>query len=130
MRREEITARLPTVFEYAELADVADQPVGTYSAGMRARLGFAVALEADPDVLLIDEVLGVGDAEFRRKSATTLRERIRSQRTVVLVSHSAGLVGELCDRAVWIDRGRVREVGATKQVLAHYHASSKGDLAR
>ncbi len=125
MRRAEITAKLPAVFEYAELQEVANEPVGHYSSGMKARLGFAVALEADPDVLLIDEVLGVGDEEFRRKSSQTLRDRMRSQRTVVLVSHSAPLVRDLCDRAVWIEHGRVCEVGETEGVLAAYHRSTK-----
>lgn len=125
MRRAEITARLPSVFEYAELEEVANEPVAHYSSGMKARLGFAVALEANPEVLLIDEVLGVGDEEFRRKSSQTLRDRMRSRQTVVLVSHSGPLVRELCDRAVWIEHGRVRDVGETGRVLAAYHQSSK-----
>jgi lipopolysaccharide transport system ATP-binding protein len=87
---------------------------------MSARLGFSIAFQADPDVLLIDEVLGVGDMEFRRKSSEALRQKIRSNKTVVLVSHMPQTVKELCDRAVWIDGGISKAQGDVGTVLGHY----------
>ncbi len=121
--RARLEAAMARIAAFAELEDFIDQPVAGYSAGMKARLGFAVALEADPDVMLIDEVLGVGDAAFRRKSAAAMRERIRSDRTVILVSHNPGMLRQLCDRVVWIEAGRTRMTGAPDEVLAAYESS-------
>ena len=87
---------------------------------MRARLGFSVAFHADPELLLLDEVLGTGDVEFYAKSAAAIRERIRSDRTCVLVSHDLDAIAELCDRCVWIERGRLNAIGETAAVLAAY----------
>lgn len=120
MRRREIEACLPEIEAFAELGDFMDQPVSTYSSGMRARLGFAVAILADPDVLLIDEVLGVGDADFRQKSSEALRARMRAERTVVLVSHSSSTISRLCDRAVLIERGCVVAEGDTAEIIERY----------
>ncbi len=117
LRRHEIERCLPAIEEFAELGDFMDQPVRTYSAGMRARLGFSVAILADPDILLIDEVLGVGDAEFRRKSSEALRTRIKADRTVVLVSHNTSTISLLCDRAVLIEDGGVTADGDTAVVI-------------
>ena len=122
----EIEERMPSIVSFAELEDFIDEPIQTYSSGMRARLGFATAFHVDPDVLLIDEVLGVGDAAFVQKSKAVMRERIRSDRTVVLVSHSAGSVRDLCDRAVWIDRGKVAAEGAVDDVLDRYLGKTRG----
>jgi len=124
--RAEMKARLPAIFEFAELQDFAAQPLGTYSAGMRARLGFAVAFEVDPDILLIDEVLGVGDTEFRRKSTQVMKERIKSDRTVVLVSHQVDVLRELCDRLVLIREGVTEMEGDVESVLARYAGRSLG----
>jgi lipopolysaccharide transport system ATP-binding protein len=87
---------------------------------MRARLGFSVAFHTDPDILLIDEVLGVGDEDFRKKSATAIREKIRSNKTVILVSHAPQMIRQLCDRAVWIEKGVVQMVGEAGKVLEAY----------
>jgi lipopolysaccharide transport system ATP-binding protein len=102
---------------YAGLGDFFDQPVRSYSSGMRARLGFSVAIHVDPDVMLLDEVLGVGDADFRKKSALTMHEKINSNKTVVLVSHHMGLISRVCDRVVWLYDHGVKMVGETKEVL-------------
>jgi lipopolysaccharide transport system ATP-binding protein len=123
-RRADIVARLDEIVDFAELAEFIDQPVKTYSSGMRARLGFSVAFQLDPDVLLVDEVLGVGDAAFRRKSAEAMRKKIRSGRTAVLVSHDERTVKRLCHRAVWIDRGSVMMEGSTAEVLEAYSKST------
>ncbi len=118
--KKEVVAQLDKIIEFAELEDFIDLPVKSYSSGMRARLGFAVALEMNPDVLLIDEVLGVGDVEFRKKSMAVMKEKLLSNQTIVLVSHSAATVKSLCNRAVWIENGVSRMVGDSKEVVAAY----------
>jgi lipopolysaccharide transport system ATP-binding protein len=101
--KNEIRSRIDDIVAFSELNGFFDEPVNTYSTGMRARLGFSVAYHVDPDVILLDEVLGVGDASFRQKSTAAMKERIKSDKTVVIVSHSAALVREVCDR-VSLDR--------------------------
>jgi len=118
--KKEIEAKLYDIVKFAELEEFIDQPVRTYSSGMKARLGFSVAFHLDPDVLLIDEVLYVGDADFKKKSLTVMKEKIRSNKTIVLVSHSAGTIRKLCNRAVWIEEGVTRAEGDTKDVLDVY----------
>lgn len=120
LRRCQITALLPRIREYSELGDFFERPAGTYSTGMRARLGFAVAIHADSDILLVDEVLGVGDQSFRIKSQHAMREKIRSNKTVVLISHSMEAIRELCDRVIWIERGRCIITGETDYVVNGY----------
>ena len=115
-----IEAAMPEIVQFAELEGFIDEPVAGYSAGMKARLGFSVAMQADPDIMLIDEVLGVGDAHFRKKSAQAIRARIRSDRTVILVSHNIGMLRNLCDRVVWIEEGRSRLEGEADAVLRAY----------
>jgi lipopolysaccharide transport system ATP-binding protein len=119
-RKTEIEAKLYDIVTFAELEKFIDQPVRTYSSGMRARLGFSVAFHLDPDVLLIDEMLAVGDADFQKKSLAVMKEKIRSNRTIVLVSHSAGTIRQLCDRTVWIEEGVTRAEGDTESVLQAY----------
>ena len=123
--RRDIEARMDRIIEFAELGDFFDQPISSYSTGMRARLGFSVAFQTDPDILLVDEVLGVGDAAFREKSASAMRQKIRSNKTVVLVSHNQQTIRNLCDRAVWIDKGSTRLVGDPDTVLAAYTEMQK-----
>ena len=130
MSLRDIRSRLDEIVAFAELEEFIDEPIDTYSSGMRARLGFSAAFHVDPDVLLIDEVLGVGDAEFVEKSKAVMQERIRSDKTVVLVSHNANVVRSLCDRVVWIDRGRTVAEGKTDEVLGLYQASLKSPPAR
>lgn len=120
LSRPQIAERIEAIAEFAELGDFFDEPIAEYSAGMRARLGFAVAFQLDPDILLIDEVLGVGDAQFREKSAAVMKEKIRSDKTVVLVSHNAETLLELCDRAVWLEDGCTRAVGPAEEVVMAY----------
>lgn len=120
IRRREIERNMDEIIAFAELRAVIDQPLRTYSSGMKARLGFAVAFQSDPDVLLVDEVLGVGDADFKRKSAALMRRKIQSNKTVVIVSHTAAVIHELCDRVVWIENGETKQVGRADEVLAVY----------
>ena len=125
MKAEEIKRKMNSITEFAELDEFMDEPIETYSSGMRARLGFSTAFHADPDILLVDEVLGVGDAEFRAKSKAAMRELIASDKSVVLVSHSAGLIRDLADRAVWIEKGRTAAEGDTEEVLHAYGLSQR-----
>ncbi len=120
LRRAQVAARLDSIVAFAGLADVIDDPIATWSDGMRARLGFSVAYHADPELLLLDEALGTGDAAFHEKSAAAMRERIRSDRTCVLVSHDAATIAELCDRCIWIEGGLVAGAGSPADVLAAY----------
>ncbi|SFN01762.1 ABC transporter ATP-binding protein [Dokdonella immobilis] len=121
LRQREIIARLPAIKEFSELGDFFEQPIASYSSGMVMRLGFSVAIQAEPDVLLIDEVLAVGDAEFQEKSGAALRERMRQGHTVVLVSHDETQVSALCDRLLWVEHGRSVREGPRDEVFAAYH---------
>lgn len=119
-RKHEVERNIDKIIDFSELHDFIDYPVKTYSAGMRARLGFSVALELSPDVLLIDEVLGVGDVEFRKKSVSVMKEKLLSDQTIVLVSHDANTIRSLCNRAVWIEDGVSRMEGDSVQVVDAY----------
>ena len=103
-----MAAASTTSWRFAELGDFIDEPVKTYSSGMYMRLGFAVAINVDPDVLLVDEVLAVGDEAFTHKCLDRFAEFRRRGKTIVLVTHTLDLVTRLCDEAVWLDAGRVR----------------------
>lgn len=124
MSRKQARQSLDRIFSFAEIEEAIDKPVATYSAGMRARLGFGVAMEADPDILLIDEVLGVGDRDFRIKSKKALMEKIASDKSVVIVSHDTATLKDLCDRLVYIREGITVTEGGVDQVLARYKADS------
>ncbi len=130
LTRRQIALRMDAIAEFAELGDFFDEPIVEYSAGMKARLGFAVAFQLDPDILLVDEVLGVGDAQFRKKSTAVMTEKIRSDKTVVLVSHSAETIVELCDRAVWLEDGCTRAVGPAAEVVEQYRLATEKRRAR
>jgi lipopolysaccharide transport system ATP-binding protein len=121
--KRRIEERLNEVIEFAELREFIDQPVGSYSSGMRARLGFAVAVQVDPDLLLIDEAISVGDEPFRKKSSAVINDRVHSKKTTVLVTHNAQLVKTLCTRAVWIEKGVVRMIGSPDQIVDGYLAA-------
>ncbi len=118
--RRSIDAKLEDIREYSGLEEFFEQPINTYSSGMAARLGFSVAMQLEPDVLLIDEVLSVGDNEFRLKSHKALSERFTGEHTVVLVSHSEATVRQLCNKALWLEHGRTVMMGETADVLAAY----------
>ena len=120
LRRREIARKMDDIIEFSDLGNFFDQPLHTYSSGMRTRLGFSVAIQVDPDVLLIDEVLGVGDQEFRAKSTAEMKRLIKSDKTVVLVTHALPVLKELSDRTVWIDDGVVKASGITETVLKLY----------
>ena len=118
--RREVQDKLKEIQEYSELGDFFFEPVRTYSTGMRTRLGFSITTIISPDVLLVDEVLGVGDLHFRQKAERTMVAKIQSQQTVVLVSHSHPQIARLCDRAVLIDEGISYASGDPHEVLSIY----------
>jgi ABC-type polysaccharide/polyol phosphate transport system ATPase subunit len=120
LSKREIGQRFDEIVAFAELEDFIDAPVKTYSSGMYMRLGFAVAINVDPDVLLVDEVLAVGDESFTHKCFDKLAEFRRRGRTVLLVTHALDLVTRFCDDAVWLDAGVVREQGDPKRVVDAY----------
>jgi ABC-type polysaccharide/polyol phosphate transport system ATPase subunit len=120
LSKREIQKRFDEIVEFAELRDFIDAPVKTYSSGMYMRLGFAVAINVDPDVLLIDEVLAVGDQAFTAKCLDKFAEFRRRDKTILLVTHSLDLVEKFCDRALWLDRGRTLAEGEPRRVVAAY----------
>ncbi len=120
LSKAEIERRFDEIVEFAELAPFIDAPVKTYSSGMYMRLGFAVAVHVDPDVLLVDEVLAVGDEGFAHKCLDKFAEFRRRGKTILLVTHSLGLVERFCDEALWLDKGKVRAVGDPKRVIDAY----------
>ena len=126
LSRKEIGQRFDAIVSFAGLEDFIDAPVKTYSSGMYMRLGFAVATHVDPDVLLVDEVLAVGDEAFTHKCLDTFAEFRRRGRTVVLVTHSLDLVGRFCDEALWLDDGVVRAQGDPRRIVDEYRL----DVAR
>lgn len=120
MSRKEIRQKTAAIAELSGLKDALERPVETYSAGMRSRLGFATAVQIDPDVLLIDEVLAVGDHEFRQQSEAILHERFSSNRSVIFVSHQLASVRRLCPRTIWLDGGQIKLDGETNPLLVKY----------
>ena len=119
--RAEIEARLAQIIEFSELGDFIDVPVKTYSSGMFVRLGFSIAAHLEADVLLIDEVLAVGDEAFQRKCLRRIAEQIERGATLVLVSHDPGSIERVCNRVVVLDAGRVEFDGPVADGLLHYH---------
>ncbi len=118
----EMKRRLDVIVKFAELEAFVDQPVKTYSTGMMMRLAFAAAIHVDPDVLILDEALSVGDVYFQRKSFDRIEHFRRSGKTVLFVSHDPQLVQRLCSRALWIEEGRIAMVGRARDVVTAYQA--------
>jgi ABC-type polysaccharide/polyol phosphate transport system ATPase subunit len=125
LTKREVARRFDEIVEFAELREFIDAPVKTYSSGMYMRLGFAVAIHVDPDVLLVDEVLAVGDEGFTHKCLDKFGEFKRRGKTILLVTHSLGLVERFCDEALWLDAGRIRGSGDPKRIVGAYIAAVK-----
>ncbi len=119
-KRKFIREQYEQIVEFAELQDFMDLPIKNYSSGMRARLGFAVATVVKPDILIIDEVLAVGDAEFQAKCRTRIKELLSQGTTLLIVSHAKTPVMDLCEHAVWLDHGEIKKLGATEHVYWAY----------
>ena len=127
--RQHIPKLLPKIAEFAELEDVFHEPMRTFSDGMKLRLAFATSIHVDPQILLIDEVLAVGDARFREKCIARLRSMSETGMTFVIVSHSLAQVEQLCERTIWLDHGSVRFAGPTAEVLERYEAANAANAS-
>jgi len=125
MKRNEIKKRFDQITKFADLKDVIDTPLFTYSSGMRLRLGFSIAIHANPNILLIDEVLGVGDQDFQQKSFAEICKMIKKNKTIVYVSHYLEDVVQICDRVVWIKAGKIYKIGETKGITEEYEKQRK-----
>jgi homopolymeric O-antigen transport system ATP-binding protein len=126
MKRRELTKKLPDIVEFAGIERFMDTPVKRYSSGMYVRLAFSVAAHLEPEILLVDEVLAVGDAEFQKRCLGRMEELGSSGRTVLFVSHNMQAIAQLCDRAIWLDQGSVVEDGTSSEVVARYLQSGHG----
>jgi lipopolysaccharide transport system ATP-binding protein len=123
LTRRQVDERFDRIVAFSGLEDFIDEPVKNYSSGMYVRLGFAVAVHTEPDVLLVDEVLAVGDEAFAHRCLTRIEEMLADGCTLLFVSHSLDLMEELCDRVLWLDRGRPRELGDPRRVVDAYRQS-------
>jgi ABC-type polysaccharide/polyol phosphate transport system ATPase subunit len=122
---EKIVTKLPEIISFSELEEFIDEPIRTYSAGMKARLGLAVASAIQPEILLIDEVLGVGDPTFKEKSTNRIMEMVQEAGTVVIVSHSFGMLSKICDRIVLMEKGKIIQEGDPSKVIQTYYNRAK-----
>ena len=120
LTRSEIDKKIDDIIEFSELGDFIDNPVRTYSSGMYMRLAFSVAINVDAEILLIDEILAVGDQHFQDKCFAKLEELKNSEKTIVIVSHSLDSIKKLCNRAVWINKGKIQMDGKTDEVIEEY----------
>ncbi|MFD1451559.1 teichoic acids export ABC transporter ATP-binding subunit TagH [Oceanobacillus sojae] len=118
--KHEIKKLEPEIVEFAELEKFIDQPVKTYSSGMKSRLGFAISVNINPDILIIDEALSVGDKAFAEKSLQKMKEFKKRGKTMIFVSHSLGQMKEFCEKILWLEYGKVRDYGATEEVIPRY----------
>lgn len=124
LSHKEIASKMSAVIAFSELETFIDQPLYTYSSGMKARLGFSVSIQVSPDILLIDEVLGVGDEQFRQKSTKEMKRLIKSDKSVILTSHNLSTLQELCDRVIWLEGGVIRFIGNAADGLSLYTSST------
>lgn len=127
MRKAEVSAKLEEIIVFSGIRHHIDTPVKRYSSGMRVRLGFAVAAHLEPEILIVDEVLSVGDAEFQRKSMGKMKDSAASGRTVLFVSHNMTAMRSLCQRVIWLEHGRIRLIGPAQEVVDAYLAEYSDD---
>ncbi len=121
--KDEVDAKLQSIVDYAEIGDFLHSPIHTYSSGMYARLGFAVLAHIDPDILIVDEALAVGDTTFQSKCEATMNKMLGGGTTMFLVSHNTQVVQDLCQKAIWMHRGRMRRFGPCEEVVHEYHST-------
>ena len=128
MSKKDLTRKLDEIIDFSGVRKFIDQPVKNYSSGMYVRLGFSIAINVDPDILVVDEILAVGDAAFKAKCAQKFVDFKNAGKTVIMVTHSMGSLKEMCDQAAWIDQGRLVTVGDAPSVIAAYMESvDKGE---
>jgi len=126
MTKREVLNKMDEIIEFSELGEFIDQPLRTYSSGMVARLGFSVVAHLDPDILLVDEILAVGDLNFQRKCMKKIESFRKNSVTIVIVSHSTEQIKRLCDRVMWIDEHKVKAIGKPDEVCRMYEESLNG----
>ncbi|MBP51983.1 MAG: teichoic acid ABC transporter ATP-binding protein [Opitutae bacterium] len=119
--RSYMDSMMEEIIQFSELQEFIDEPLRTYSSGMKARLGISVATAVKPDILLIDEVLGVGDPGFKKRSQQRIRDMMDDSNTVILVSHSFGLLKEICSRMIMMEKGKMKCIGTPDEVIGAYH---------
>jgi ABC-type polysaccharide/polyol phosphate transport system ATPase subunit len=119
----EMRARSDEIIEFADIGHFIDQPIKTYSRGMRSRLGFAIAMSLQPEILIIDEILSAGDAAFRKKSTAKLNEMVSSAKAVIVIAHQMGFLKSICTELLWLHKGRVQMQGKPKKVIRAYQDS-------
>ncbi len=125
---KEIKSKMKEIIEFSELGKYINKPVGSYSSGMHSRLAFAITAILDTDILLVDEVLSVGDARFKKKSHKKMKELIMDKdRTVIMISHSLDTMKKMCDRIIWLHEGEINMVGKPKEVLTKYEEFMTGE---
>ena len=129
LNKEEIKSKIPAILEFAELQDFTEMKLKNYSTGMRARLGFSTALQVDPDILLVDEVLAVGDAAFKEKSSKAFLSFKERGKTIVYTTHNIRSVSKLSDRVLLLDKGKLVMIGKPKEVVAKYDEIVKQRLS-
>jgi ABC-type polysaccharide/polyol phosphate transport system ATPase subunit len=122
---DEMQEKFDRIVEFAELWDFIDVPVRNYSSGMAARLGFAIATDIDPDILILDEILSVGDEAFQRKSLARMKGFRHQGATIILVSHNMETILEMCQRAVWLEHGQIKMIGASREVVEAYQTAQE-----
>ena len=127
LRKREIDERFDSIVEYAELEYAIDRPVKTYSSGMFSRLAFSVGMALEPNIILLDEVLAVGDEAFRAKSSESMKALLAKAGTIVFVSHALSNVASFCDRAAWMDNGKIRMLGDAEEVVDAYKRDAVGE---
>lgn len=125
LSREEVLDREDEIIEFSGVEDAIDRPMKTYSSGMSARLQFAISSAVEPDILIIDEALSVGDKDFKKKSSTRIKELRDNAGTVFLVTHGMGSIRDTCNRVLWIEEGRLRADGDPEEVIEEYNASMR-----
>ena len=125
MSKEEIKSRLKKIISFADIGQFIDAPFYTYSEGMKLRLGFSIVAHTDPDIVLLDENMAVGDKDFKEKSYKKIKEFFRRGKTIVLVSHNMELIKKVCSRVIWLNKGKIKLQGRPKQVVLSYDSSLK-----
>lgn len=129
MQEPEIRAKFDAIVAFSGIGDAIDTPYKWYSSGMQARLGFSIAVHLESDILLVDEALAVGDAGFRERGAERMRALIESERTVLFTGHQLATMKRVCDRVVWLDKGRVRAIGEPQTLIDEYLSELAPDAA-
>ena len=127
MSKKEVTRKFDEIVDFSGVEDFIDQPVKNYSSGMYVRLGFAVAINVDPDILVVDEVLAVGDSEFQKKCFEKFKDFRKAGKTVILVTHSMDSIRSMCDHAAWLEKGDLRAVGTADTTIEAYLSSLRSD---